>query len=84
MSERKLLDALFSGHAKLVDPVEDHMDAPLPSIGSNEPVSEAVHALEGADAGITTAAVCPNSSLRSSSVRIAGWPKFGLTSFARA
>ena len=33
---------------------------------------------------LTTAAVCPNSSLRSSSVRIAGWPKFGLTSFARA
>jgi cystathionine beta-synthase len=50
VSERRLLDALFSGHAKLVDPVEDHMDAPLPSIGSNEPVSEAVHALEGADA----------------------------------
>ncbi len=32
----------------------------------------------------TTAAVWPNSSLRSSSVRIAGWPKFGLTSFALA
>ena len=32
----------------------------------------------------TTAAVCPNNSLRSSSVRIAGWPKFGLTSFALA
>jgi hypothetical protein len=32
----------------------------------------------------TTAAVWPNSSLRSSSVRIAGWPKFGLTSLALA
>jgi hypothetical protein len=32
----------------------------------------------------TTAAVCPNNSLRSSSVRIAGWPKFGLTSLALA
>src|SRR6267142_1956720 len=32
----------------------------------------------------TTAAVCPNNSLRSSSVRIAGWPKFGLTSLAIA
>ena len=32
----------------------------------------------------TTAAVWPNNSLRSSSVRIAGWPKFGLTSFALA
>ena len=50
VSERKLLDALFSGQAKLVDPVEDHMDAALPSIGSNEPVSEAVAALQGADA----------------------------------
>ena len=32
----------------------------------------------------TTAAVWPNSSLRSSSVRIEGWPKFGLTSLAFA
>ena len=32
----------------------------------------------------TTAAVCPNNSLRSSSVRIAGCPKFGLTSLALA
>ncbi len=50
VSERKLLDALFSGRAALVDPVEDHMDAPLPSIGAGEPVSDAVAALEGADA----------------------------------
>jgi cystathionine beta-synthase len=50
VSERALLDALFSGHAKLVDQVEDHMDAPLPTIGSNEPVSDAVSELEGADA----------------------------------
>ena len=32
----------------------------------------------------TTAAVCPNRILRSSSVRFTGWPKFGLTSFALA
>jgi hypothetical protein len=32
----------------------------------------------------TTAAVCPNRILRSSSVRLTGWPKFGLTSFASA
>ena len=38
VSERELLDALFSGHAKLVDPVEAHMDAPLPTVGANEPV----------------------------------------------
>ncbi|QNN51623.1 cystathionine beta-synthase [Nocardioides mesophilus] len=50
VSERKLLDALFAGHAKLADQVEAHMDAPLPSIGAGEPVSDAVAALEGADA----------------------------------
>ena len=48
--ERALLDALFSGRARLVDPVEKHMDRALPTIGSNEPVSDAVTALEGADA----------------------------------
>ena len=37
-------------HAKLVDQVEDHMDPPLPTIGSNEPVSDAVSELESADA----------------------------------
>jgi cystathionine beta-synthase len=50
VSERKLLDALFSGHAKLIDQVEAHMDAPLPTIGANEPVAEAVARLETADA----------------------------------
>ena len=38
VSERTLLDALFSGQAQLADPVEQHMDAPLPSIGAGEPV----------------------------------------------
>ena len=50
VSERVLLDALYAGHAKMSDLVEQHMDAAFPSIGSNEPVSEAVTALEGADA----------------------------------
>jgi cystathionine beta-synthase len=50
VSERKLLDALFSGHAKLIDQVEKHMDDPLPTLGANEPVSEAVAKLESADA----------------------------------
>jgi cystathionine beta-synthase len=50
VSERKLLDALFSGHAKLIDQVEAHMDAPLPTIGANEPVTQAVAELEKADA----------------------------------
>ncbi|MBY9075229.1 cystathionine beta-synthase [Nocardioides sp. WL0053] len=50
VSERELLDALYAGQAHMADPVEDHMSAPLPSIGSNEPVSAAVTALEKADA----------------------------------
>lgn len=50
VSERLLLDALYAGKARMSDPVEQHMSEPLPSIGSSEPVSEAVAALEGADA----------------------------------
>lgn len=50
VSERKLLDALFSGDAKMVDPVGMHMDEPLPTVGASEPVSEAVVRLEKADA----------------------------------
>jgi cystathionine beta-synthase len=50
LSERVLLDALYSGNAKMTDPVEAHMSQPLPTIGSNEPVADAVAALEAADA----------------------------------
>ncbi|HJR37369.1 MAG TPA: cystathionine beta-synthase [Nocardioidaceae bacterium] len=50
VSERVLLDALYAGKARMADPVEEHMSDPLPPIGSNEPVSEAVAALENADA----------------------------------
>jgi cystathionine beta-synthase len=50
VSERALLDALYSGRAKLADAVEQHMDEPLPTIGSGEAVSDAVAALQGADA----------------------------------
>jgi cystathionine beta-synthase len=50
VSERRLLDALYSGSAKLVDQVQDHMDRPLPTVGATEPVSEAVAKLEAADA----------------------------------
>jgi cystathionine beta-synthase len=50
VSERRLLDALYSSNARLADAVEKHMDEPLPTIGSNEPVSEAVTRLQGADA----------------------------------
>jgi len=50
VSERVLLEALFAGTASLTDPVERHMSEPLPTIGAGEPVSEAVAALETADA----------------------------------
>jgi cystathionine beta-synthase len=50
VSERKLLDALFSGSAQLVDQVGTHMDPPLPTVGANEPVGDAVAKLEEADA----------------------------------
>jgi cystathionine beta-synthase len=50
VSERALLDALFEGRASLADALEPHMDAPLPIIGSGEPVTAAVAALGGADA----------------------------------
>ncbi len=50
VSEKSLLDALFTGVAKLADPVEKHMDAALPSLGAGEPVSAAVVILEHNDA----------------------------------
>jgi cystathionine beta-synthase len=50
VSERTLLDALYTGSAKLTDPVGQHMSPPLPTIGSTEPAREAVTELESADA----------------------------------
>ena len=50
VSERALLDLLFTGTARLTDSVSEHMSPPLPTIGSSEPASDAVSALEGADA----------------------------------
>jgi cystathionine beta-synthase len=50
VSERALLDALFAGRASLADGLEPHMSPALPIIGSGEPVSAAVAALEDADA----------------------------------
>ena len=37
--ERDLLDALVSGRARPQDAVGEHMSAPLPMVGSGEPVS---------------------------------------------
>ena len=48
--ERDLLDALFTGKAQLTDAVEAHMSPPLPTVGSQAPVQDAVAALESADA----------------------------------
>jgi len=50
VSSRVLLEALYTGAARLADSVEQHMGPELPTIGSSEPVSGAVAALEGADA----------------------------------
>jgi cystathionine beta-synthase len=50
VSERALLDALFAGAASLADALEPHMSDPLPIIGSGEPVTAAVAALEHDDA----------------------------------
>jgi len=50
--ESDLLDALVSGRATPADPVGRHMSAPLPMVGSGEPVGRAVDALEKAGAAV--------------------------------
>jgi cystathionine beta-synthase len=50
--ERDLLEALVSGRARPDDPVRGHMSAPLPTVGSGEPVSRAVEALEKSGAAV--------------------------------
>jgi cystathionine beta-synthase len=50
VSERDLLDLLFTGQAHLADPVEKHMGAPLPLVGAGEPVAAAVEALQASSA----------------------------------
>ncbi|GIH25415.1 cystathionine beta-synthase [Acrocarpospora phusangensis] len=50
--ERDLLDGLYRGRVRAEDPLGDHMSAPLPMIGSGEPVARAVDALEKADAAV--------------------------------
>jgi cystathionine beta-synthase len=52
ISEKALLDALFTGQAHLHDTIERHMGAPLPMIGGGEPVAEAVILLEKSDAAM--------------------------------
>jgi cystathionine beta-synthase len=50
--ERELLDALFTGRGKLEDPIERHMSAPLPQVGSGESVADLMDTLQKADAAI--------------------------------
>jgi cystathionine beta-synthase len=50
--ERELLDALFAKRAGLGDRLEEHMSAPLPQVGSGEPVGDLMTVLRAADAAI--------------------------------
>jgi cystathionine beta-synthase len=52
LTERDLLDALVAGRAAPADPISAHMSAPLPMIGSGEPISAALTALEKAGAAL--------------------------------
>ena len=54
VSERNLLELLFTGKAHLADSVEKHIEAGLPLVGSGEKVSVARHELEGGDAILVT------------------------------
>ena len=50
VSERSLLEALFTGRARLTDSVEQHMTPALPTIGANEDPHDAARMLEACDA----------------------------------
>jgi cystathionine beta-synthase len=52
VSERALLEGLYTGAAQLADRVEQHMEEQLPTVGAGEPIAIAVNALEEADAVI--------------------------------
>ncbi len=55
VSERALLEAVFTGRANLADPVERHMSGALPLVGAGEPVEVVRKALEGVDAVMVVA-----------------------------
>ncbi|AKU15960.1 cystathionine beta-synthase [Luteipulveratus mongoliensis] len=50
VSERELLDALYTGAAHLADPVDKHMSVPLPLIGAGDSISSVRSQLEKSDA----------------------------------
>jgi cystathionine beta-synthase len=55
VSERDLLEAVFTGRANLADPVARHMSQPLPLVGSGEPVEVVRKSLEEVDAVMVVA-----------------------------
>ncbi|MFE3206010.1 cystathionine beta-synthase [Embleya sp. NPDC059237] len=52
IAERDLLDALVAGRASAGDPLEKFMSAPMPVIGSGEPIARLARVLEQADAAL--------------------------------
>ena len=52
VTERDLLDRLFTGGAALTDRVEDHLAAPLPTLGGKEPLSKAMTTLQECDGAL--------------------------------
>jgi cystathionine beta-synthase len=54
IEERPLLEQVFTGAAKLTDPVGDHLGAPLGLIGANQSVDDAKAALAAANALLVT------------------------------
>lgn len=54
VDERSLTAKLFRGEAKLTDKITDHMQPPLPIIGSLEPISAARKKLQDVDALMVT------------------------------
>ncbi|GAB3617195.1 cystathionine beta-synthase [Okibacterium endophyticum] len=54
VSERSLLDAVFSGRARMTDAVASVVDSPLPIIGAGDSVEDARAALGASDALLVT------------------------------
>ncbi|YAL84705.1 cystathionine beta-synthase [Dermacoccaceae bacterium W4C1] len=63
VSDKELLELLYTGAAHLADPVSKHMSAPLPILGAGEAVSEARTLLEDHDAVMVVSAGKPTGVL---------------------
>jgi cystathionine beta-synthase len=50
VNERALISAVFEGRALLTDAVSEHMEPPLPLLGSGESIDDALKALHDSDA----------------------------------